>query len=294
MRYLWTQVKRIKYYLLFVILGVTFTNAFSNNQYDNLIFTRFSVKDGLSQGEVTSIIQDHYGFIWIGTLGGLNRYDGYDFLKFKPIGGDPNSITCPSIERLYEDRCGNIWIGTKTGGLNKYSTNREEFKNFQYSAEDTTSISSQRVISVLEDSEDRLWFGTWYGGINLFDQSSGDFTRLLPGDNVGSIIETRCGSIWAASFAGLWKFKEGSQYFEDIPLLGHLDYKGFVKMVEDPDEPFLWIVGWSVGLIRFNYNTREYQQFFPGEVNHAANETYSICLDGDPEIMVCIPVYERH
>lgn len=56
---------------------------------------KLTVDDGLSQGFVTSIVQDKAGFIWVGTLNGLNRYDGYDFKVYR---NDPgSSISCCPI-----------------------------------------------------------------------------------------------------------------------------------------------------------------------------------------------------
>jgi hypothetical protein len=54
------------------------------NLDDRYLMSYFSVEDGMSQSEVTSIVQDKYGFMWFGTRGGLNRFDGYGFLQYKP------------------------------------------------------------------------------------------------------------------------------------------------------------------------------------------------------------------
>ena len=60
------------------------------------------------------------GFIWIGTDNGLNRFDGTNFKVYRHQQNKSNSISDNSIWSLYEDREGNIWIGTKGGTLNKY------------------------------------------------------------------------------------------------------------------------------------------------------------------------------
>jgi signal transduction histidine kinase/ligand-binding sensor domain-containing protein/CheY-like chemotaxis protein/AraC-like DNA-binding protein len=73
------------------------------------------VVDGLSQGFVTSIIQDSKGFIWIGTFDGLNRYDGYTVRRFTPKPFDPWAIQASYITRLYEDKRNLIWVGTHQG-----------------------------------------------------------------------------------------------------------------------------------------------------------------------------------
>lgn len=90
-----------------------------------------TVDNGLSHNEVTAIVQDKDGFIWIGTRGGLNRYDGYQFKIFNQIPGDSNSLVNPSIESLFVDSKGNIWIGTKSGGVSKYNPVTGIFKNIK-------------------------------------------------------------------------------------------------------------------------------------------------------------------
>src|SRR5690554_6913669 len=71
--------------------------------------TFLTVEEGLSHNEVTSIVQDQDGFIWIGTRGGLNRYDGYEFKIFNQVPGDTNSLVNPSVESLFVDSKGNLW-----------------------------------------------------------------------------------------------------------------------------------------------------------------------------------------
>lgn len=71
--------------------------------------------EGLSQGYVTSLFQDHRGFVWIGTLYGLNRYDGYSCKPYLPNHLDPFALHANIITCIQEDRNGMLWIGTDVG-----------------------------------------------------------------------------------------------------------------------------------------------------------------------------------
>ena len=69
-----------KYYCF--LLGLLCWQQTITAQYDEKNFTRYSVKDGLSDNNITCLQQDDEGYLWIGTVAGLNRFDGNSFKKF--------------------------------------------------------------------------------------------------------------------------------------------------------------------------------------------------------------------
>ena len=85
----------------------------------------FGVAQGLSQGTVTSIVQDNDGYLWIGTLNGLNRFDGRNFKHFYADGtnsGLPSSF----IRSLQLDKNGDLYVGTDNG-LAIYDKSKDSF-----------------------------------------------------------------------------------------------------------------------------------------------------------------------
>jgi len=145
----------IKYLLILPLLLNSVLN-FGQNQ--NMLKQFLTVEEGLSHNEVTSIVQDNDGFIWIGTRGGLNRYDGYEFKVFNQIPGDSNSLVNPSIESLFVDSKGNIWIGTKSGGVSKYNPYLETFKNIISNYKNSSNfLPSNRILSFFEDRKGKIW-----------------------------------------------------------------------------------------------------------------------------------------
>src|SRR5262245_17689103 len=73
--------------------------------------------EGLPQNTVMSIVQTRDGYLWLGTFGGLVRFDGHAFTVFNP--GHTPGLASGRIVRLLEDRRGVLWIGSE-GGLTKY------------------------------------------------------------------------------------------------------------------------------------------------------------------------------
>src|SRR6476659_5826237 len=91
------------------------------------------IEHGLSNNAVTSIYQDHNGFMWFGTYDGLNRYDGYAFRVFRNIIGDSSSLGGNHISAIEGDAAHNLWIGCEKG-LYIYNPLHSKFKNARFKA----------------------------------------------------------------------------------------------------------------------------------------------------------------
>jgi hypothetical protein len=89
-----------------------------------LKFKRLTAEDGLSNDSVWGIAQDSQGFMWFGTLDGLNRYDGNDFKLYRHDPDDPHSLSDNTIRGLIADHTGTLWIGTWAKGLNQFELDR--------------------------------------------------------------------------------------------------------------------------------------------------------------------------
>ena len=76
-------------------------------------FTRLTAEDGLGNNSVQCILQDKSGIVWIGTNGGLNRYDGATFIQYSIL--SKPALVGNVVTALLEDVQGNIWIGTEDG-----------------------------------------------------------------------------------------------------------------------------------------------------------------------------------
>jgi signal transduction histidine kinase/ligand-binding sensor domain-containing protein/DNA-binding response OmpR family regulator len=123
-----------------------------------LYFKHLTVNDGLSQHDVSSVLQDSHGFIWIGTYDGLNRFDGFNVLNFSHKSSDPQSLSSNRILCLFEDSQKRIWIGTDGRGINFYSLVTEKFIRVE------TPKGFEKINQVAETKSGELFFAT-AGGI---------------------------------------------------------------------------------------------------------------------------------
>jgi signal transduction histidine kinase/ligand-binding sensor domain-containing protein/ActR/RegA family two-component response regulator len=113
--------------LLFVLL----TGSVAQAQWDTLFLPihALTIEDGLSQGMVSSILQDRAGFMWFATKDGLNRYDGYSFRVFRHDPADSTTVRDNFIKVIYADRAGLLWVGTNSG-LDVFDPTTEVFHHF--------------------------------------------------------------------------------------------------------------------------------------------------------------------
>ncbi|WLT32060.1 two-component regulator propeller domain-containing protein [Geothrix sp. PMB-07] len=127
------------------------------------VFEHISVDQGLSQSIVHAILQDRNGFLWFGTEGGLNRYDGQRFKVLRPDASDPNALRSNWITSLLEDREGRIWIGTNGGGLSRMDPSGK-LRTFRASARQD-SLTSDVLNTLAEDRAGNLWIAVEGGGL---------------------------------------------------------------------------------------------------------------------------------
>jgi signal transduction histidine kinase/ligand-binding sensor domain-containing protein/DNA-binding response OmpR family regulator len=174
-------------------------------------FSHLSTNNGLSQSNVTCILQDRAGFLWFGTQNGLNRWDGYQFTVYRNDPKDSTSLSNNYIKSLAEDAQGNIWIGTWGGGINRLNQYRYSFSHFGHDPHQPNSLSDNFVNCVRLDQAGHLWVGTESGGLNRMDPATGncrifrqDATRSnsLSDNGVTDVLEDKDHQLWVATFRG--------------------------------------------------------------------------------------------
>lgn len=175
-------------------------------------FDRLSIEDGLSQSTVETIVQDHLGFIWIGTEDGLNRFDGYNFTIFKHDPDNPSSISSNNIWCLFVDSNGFLWVGTFSEGLNRFDPGMETFTRYLHDPSDPQSLSSNRIRAITEDMDGVLWIGTRDGGLNRLEPDGEHFKPIrhnpdddggLVSDNIRFVLPDSQRTLWLATDKGI-------------------------------------------------------------------------------------------
>ncbi|MBN1637838.1 MAG: hypothetical protein JW866_02650 [Ignavibacteriales bacterium] len=214
------NINRIFIYFHLLILCVS---IYSQNKYNNYTTRHFTIKDGLSQSTIKTIIQDKKGFLWFGTINGLNRFDGHTFKIYNYDLSDSNSISDDGITGLFEDKEGYIWVGTAKGILNKFERETGNFKKYflypktDFEYEDkfqknfpiVFSRNNPNTITTLaEDKYGLLWVGTWQNGVYMVNKKTGFIEHFysiksdstsLSSNNISNIFIDSNGEIWIAT-----------------------------------------------------------------------------------------------
>ena len=117
-------------------------------------FLRLSTEQGLSQDSVNALLIDQQGFLWIATYDGLNRYDGY---RVEVITGKNDEFLNISVDSLFQDSKGNLWIGTEAKGVFKYNLETGEATKIAALPSKITPDFLQLTSQIMEDKQGNVW-----------------------------------------------------------------------------------------------------------------------------------------
>ncbi len=240
-----------------------------------LRFNKITSQEGLSQSEVYSFLKDKHGFMWIGTLDGLNRYDGYRITKFNINNTDSNSLSNGTIRALAEDGSGRIWIGTDNG-LNVFFHNKQRIFRVKL----PLSNSFPTIQTLLADSN-FLWIGT-KKGLFKADIKIDDFALLekniqrvtelndtqipenvfrysstpssISNNYIRTIYRQDKNTFWIGTYNGLNKF-ERQNGSDSLKITAFYQSDGLpnkmIQSISEDDNNNLWI-GTNYGLSKFS------------------------------------------
>ncbi len=153
----------IKFFALLVLLSIHI------NMHAQIAYECESIgaAQGLSQGMVYDILQDKEGFIWVGTKDGLNRYDGYNFKVFTNDPNNTKTLSSNSINKLFEDSKGRIWVATENEGLNVYDKKSGDFFRISYNTKNANGLSNNVAKYIEEMPNGSIAIATDDGKINF-------------------------------------------------------------------------------------------------------------------------------
>ncbi len=242
-----------------------------------LKFDHLSIEEGLSHNSVYCLLQDRYGYIWVGTQNGLNKYDGYSFSVYRSDEqkGAEIGFIGRNISALFEDRSGNLWVGTRKNGINLRANDTDKFINL-HNDPAFAPIKGFDISAFFEDAAGNIWITTVGAGILKYNPRSHDskiFTvenSRLSSNVVFDIVQDKYGTIWIAAAGGGLNIQVSQNEFalshEMLP--NHPNMGGYRKTLF-LDDDFLWVGTEGTGLYKMNLKDRTYDHFAPGNGDKA-------------------------
>ncbi len=186
-----------------------------------------TVDEGLANNRVTRIYEDAQGNIWIGTRGGLSRYDGAKFTNFTTDDGLGSNV----ISAIFQDSGGTLWFGGwGGGGITKYDGDTFH----RYTKGD--GLIDDRIVCIIEDDKNDLWIGT-FAGISCYDGKS--FRNYTTADGLFGVFIQRMirdsrEQIWIATLGGGVSRFDGRN-FQSLTTDDGLPSNCVTGIIEEPD-----------------------------------------------------------
>jgi ligand-binding sensor domain-containing protein/signal transduction histidine kinase len=182
--------------------------------------TKISLYEGQTPGvimqtEMNSVLEDHDGVMWFGTMGeGLLKFDRAHrrFVRYRNNPQDPESPAENRVISLFEDREGNIWTGFHAAIPDFFANEESPFRVFKPALADRLNAGENLVNAIYEDRNGNVWMGVRGGALDRIDHRTGIYKRYYPSGppvkaDVIAITEDSSGKLWIGTFGnGLIRF----------------------------------------------------------------------------------------
>lgn len=187
------------------------------------------------------MLQDRMGFIWFGTLNGLNRFDGIRIKTIIPETRNPNSLTSGKIKDLYEDSHGHIWVRTYSDIFHCYNPLTESFWPIFRKKNDLFVKHNY----FYQDLDGNVWLGSTSDGcvryrfvnnnfeIQVYETNNGAFS--IPSNRVNDILQDSRKNTWILTSEGISLLNNKG---ETRQVLNEVGKKSFLKAFEQHNKVY--------------------------------------------------------
>ncbi len=218
-------------------------------------FSRVSIENGLSNNQVNAIFKDSYGYIWLGTIEGLDRFDGVEIRPFSFK--FPEAVE--NVHTITEDLGNHLWVGTSTG-LFRFDKKVDKFERIEVGEKNLFV----KTLVILPDSN--LCVGT-SSGLFLVNTKTFQWRKILLNEtsenqtnDISGILPDNSGFYWIATTNGLVRYSSSNNNSErfECQLLPKQEYNSFSTICSIGNKLYLGTK--SVGLVEFDLLSKEFSK----------------------------------
>ena len=245
-----------------MIFSFTTTANFAQENFSYRV-VHYTTENGLSHNSGNCFTQDEYGFIWIGSHSGLEKFDGYNFTIYQHSQEDTASLSNSKIGAVYLDDANTLWIGTQGGGLNKYIRDENRFETFFSAKSDNPLLNSSNISFIAPATPGKMWLGALGGGLNLVDvatQESVPFStqsglsQKLRNNEVNCYTYDDQGNLWIGTMDGINVVDTATLVSRDYyQKEGDLDFfkNRVVRALSNDGRGNVWVGVWVTGVYAY-------------------------------------------
>jgi signal transduction histidine kinase/ligand-binding sensor domain-containing protein/DNA-binding response OmpR family regulator len=246
--------------------------------------------EGLSNSHITQIYQDSYGYIWIATENGLNKFNGYTFTVYSEQPNDSFSLRGNYVYTVLEDSRGIFWVGTM-GGLLQYDRKKDCFSPFLI--QDKVPFYLDRVTWILEDKKRNIWLSYPGNGIICLDAHTmkpafyNKNNSGITDNSISCAYEDAEGNLWFGTDGdGIFLFnsqnKEYRHFTHNPSVSGSLSDNKVFSICEDSfGRVLVGTLGGGVNI--YDRISGKFQKMTAG-LTAIENQIYALCLDKKGQI----------
>ena len=185
--------------------------------FDAPWFDKVSSAQGLPPAIITAVAQDRQGLLWIGTMVGLARYDGYRTQMFDIRGSIDKRLPDAYVRCLLALPDGGLLVGTNAGGLVRFDPANNTFHRYPSGANGT---ADRKIFALASDAAGGVWVATDQG-LDRLDLSSNTIHHVDTGSDAAprdfTVMQDRAGNLWLGNNHGLFVRRANSQHFVRPP-----------------------------------------------------------------------------
>ena len=281
---------RCAYLLALFTLCMAMQLRAQNNEFQ---FSKLDITNGLSHNQVNCILKDSKGFMWFGTLSGLNKYDGYKFRVFKHIVGDTTSLNDDFIVSIAEGPDGKLLVETRDG-FNIYDPVTEKFSRDLGGYLRSKGIPAQNLTAVKKDRFGKFWFLNSVMGIYRYNPASKKTTHIsyLTGANasiysnaVADLSVDAKGNIWLVYNKGILERLSPDTYqvnyrkvLSELPAGINTGYHIFI---DQQDDVWSFVPTYSSGVYYLNASQTVFKHLDKGNAGSLNTNVISNLIQDD-------------
>ena len=328
--------KRVKYnfsYIIGTLINACLIYFFlcsegfaqSSESY-NYHIENFSINEGLPYHNITDVVGDKYGYIWVASQMGVARFDGYTFEQFTPLSGDSTSLSGFRISDLHVDQGGNLWLGgspQNPSGFNRFNYTTEQFIRYSHDPDKPNSILSNRVALIQSSKQDTsiIWIATksiqefdvlvfvqnLEGGVSRYNKTTDEYTHYIYNKDDSSTLPYYINGILEENNGGVWFWGWGISKLDadgnisdtflpdpeiPVPLQNGQRTNIISAAYASPDYPnTLWLGTSGQGVMKFDKESNTFSQLLldPNAPSGMPNANFVSCIfeDSSGFVWVC-------